>query len=85
MIAKEYIDRIDKLNLFYLFFMLESGSQWRQNCSGSWGIAFTSAIWAVGQADTSAWGHTTNTNVQFNTSSIWTTDGYNGPCIAVGV
>ena len=59
--------------------------QWRENCSGSWGIAFTSAIWAVGQADTSAWGHTTNTNVQFNTGSIWTTDGYNGPCIAVGV
>ena len=27
--AKEYIDRIDKLNLFYLFFMLKSVSQWR--------------------------------------------------------
>ena len=28
MIAKEYIDRIDKLNLFYLFFMSRGISQW---------------------------------------------------------
>lgn len=30
MMAKEYIDRIDKLNLFYLSFYVKNVFQWRQ-------------------------------------------------------